>query len=93
MILTDCGFEDVTWTNQLYADYETYATLKKIYQESMVDVCLKQRLMAFFFKQFVSSAQLNEQEKRPQGEGEPIVFYPWIQVCERIPQRTKQLKS
>ncbi len=31
LILTDCGFEDITWTNQLYADYETYATFKKIY--------------------------------------------------------------
>ena len=31
LILTDCGFEDITWTNQLFADYETYATFKRIY--------------------------------------------------------------
>ena len=41
LILTDCGFEDITWTNQLYPDYETYANFKRIYQEGMIEVCLK----------------------------------------------------
>eukprot|EP00353_Schmidingerella_taraikaensis_P007988 CAMPEP_0185584082 /NCGR_PEP_ID=MMETSP0434-20130131/30016_1 /TAXON_ID=626734 ORGANISM="Favella taraikaensis, Strain Fe Narragansett Bay" /NCGR_SAMPLE_ID=MMETSP0434 /ASSEMBLY_ACC=CAM_ASM_000379 /LENGTH=95 /DNA_ID=CAMNT_0028203617 /DNA_START=499 /DNA_END=786 /DNA_ORIENTATION=+ len=55
LILTDCGFEDITWQNTLYGDFETYANFKRIYQESMIEVCLKQRLMGYFFKQFISS--------------------------------------
>ena len=58
LILTDCGFEDITWVNTLHGDYDTYANFKKIYQDNMIEVCLKQRLMSYFFKMFVSSQQL-----------------------------------
>lgn len=31
LILTDCGFEDITWQNTLIGDFDTYANFKRIY--------------------------------------------------------------
>ena len=28
LILSDCGFEDVKWENQVYADYETFSNFR-----------------------------------------------------------------
>lgn len=49
LILTDCGFEDVTWKNSLYAQFETYSSLKRKFQEDTVELCLKQRLLGYFY--------------------------------------------
>ena len=58
----------------------------------MIELCLKQRMMAFFFDQMVSSAQLThvDQFKHVKSEeSSDHQMHPWLSVCDLIPDRKK----
>ena len=67
----------------------------------MIEVCLKQRLMGYFFKMFVSSADLDKCQDGSHyaasssaaaaevEDSKPVTYHPWLEVCEKIPYRHK----
>jgi tRNA pseudouridine38/39 synthase len=46
LILSECGFDDVNWTNaSLQSDVETYNVFRKQYEESAIGMCLSEVMM------------------------------------------------
>jgi len=85
LILSNCGFEELEWSSTLYADYDTYSTFKRQFEETTIDLCLKQSLIGFFYKQFIDSAKLSKENGTVENEGSPKML-PWLDAVHLIPR-------
>ena len=95
LLLSDCGFEDITWTNQLHADYETYSNCRRQFEKTSIDLCLKQSMMGFFYNQFVTSSKLCsgdihniQKELIPKNR-----VFTWLEFLDLIPREHKKQKK
>ncbi|TNV73951.1 hypothetical protein FGO68_gene9426 [Halteria grandinella] len=90
LILSDCGFDDVEWTNDsLAADVETYKVYQRQFEESAIAMCLSEVMM----RQYHERPGLKEGDKalaqyppiKQQGE-----TVQWEEIVERVTKARKK---
>jgi len=55
LILSECGFDDVEWSNPVFSDLETYSVFRKQYEENAISMCLNEVMLRYYEKTFIES--------------------------------------
>eukprot|EP00347_Sterkiella_histriomuscorum_P000431 403375889 len=58
LILNECGFDDIEWSNPVFANVETYNVFRKQYEENAIDMSLNEIMLKYYEQTFLSSQQI-----------------------------------
>ena len=58
LILSECGYDDISWENSLQSDIETYNIFKRQFEENAISMCLNEVMMKSYDSTFIESQKI-----------------------------------
>lgn len=58
LILNECGFDDIEWSNPVFTDLETYSVFRRQYEENAIDMSLNEVMLQYYENTFISTQKL-----------------------------------